>query len=114
MTQSILDALWPIAKLEGLRERDDLERLDLRGVEFGANGRLIVPPMLFDHARVKTPSLFKRASEMTPAERAAWMAEYEKKQRAAIDRSVASRFPPPRPGMPDPTQHLRRNNNNPA
>ena len=109
MTQSIIDALWPIAKLEGLRERDDLERLDLRGVEFGANGRLIVPPMLFDHARVKMPSLFKRASEMTPAERADFVSNASGKQRALVDRSVASRFPPPRPGMPNPAQSRRNN-----
>lgn len=31
MTKSILDALWPIAKLEGLRDREDLERLEHLG-----------------------------------------------------------------------------------
>jgi hypothetical protein len=108
MTKSILDALWPIAKLEGFRDRGDLERLDLRGVEFGTNGRLIVPPMLFDQARAQSPSLFKRASEMTAAERADFVSNASRKQRALIDRAVWSKFPPARPGVPIPALHSRR------
>ena len=104
MTQSILDALWPIAKLEGFRNRDDLDRLDLSKIVIDQYGKLIVPPQFFDIARFQSPSLFKRASEMTAAERADFVKNASGKQRAKIALSDFERatkhLPPPRPDLP--------------
>jgi len=69
------DAAWPAFRAAGLRAKEDMLLLDLKGISMPA-GKLNILPGTIERARVQKPYLFaqKTASQMSKSEREAFLA----------------------------------------